>query len=83
MLPVNSCAVVAACIALRILRVPPFPALELSVIVPVAVERLLMVLLNPPKSNVAPAATLTALPLLSPVVLPALSVPAFTVVAPE
>jgi hypothetical protein len=48
--------------ALRILKVPPFPALELSVIVPVAVERLLMVLLNPPKSKVAPAATLTALP---------------------
>jgi hypothetical protein len=83
MLPVNSCAVVAAGIALRILKVPPFPALELSVIVPVAVERLLMVLLNPPKSKVAPAATLIALLLLNAVVLPALSVPTLIVVLPE
>jgi hypothetical protein len=54
----------------------------LLVIVPVAVERLLMVLLKPPRSRVAPAATLTALLLLMPVLLPALSVPPLMVVAP-
>jgi hypothetical protein len=69
--------------AVEILSLPPLPALELSVMVPVAVERLLIVLLKPPKSRVAPAATLTALLLLNPVVLPALSVPALIVVLPE
>jgi hypothetical protein len=69
--------------AVEILSLPPLPALELSVMVPVAVERLLIVLLKPPRSIVAPAATLTALPLLNPVVLPALSVPALMVVVPE
>jgi hypothetical protein len=83
MLPVNNWALVADGMAAAILRVPPLPELELSVMVPVAVERLLIVLLKPPRSRVAPAATLTALPLLSPVVLPDLSVPALMVVAPE
>ena len=55
----------------------------LLVTVPLAVvERLLIVLLNPPRSRVAPAATLNALLGLSPVVLPALSVSALIVVVP-
>jgi hypothetical protein len=83
MLPVNNWALVADGMAVAILKVPPLPELELSVMVPVAAERLLIVLLKPPKSRVAPAATLTALPLLNPVVLPDLSVPALMVVAPE
>ena len=77
--PVNNWAAPAApTVVIVKLAVPP-----LLVIVPVAVERLLIVLLKPPKSRVAPAVTLTALPLLNPVVLPALSVPALIVVLPE
>ena len=83
MVPANSCAVAVLGMASSTLKLPPLPALELSVIVPVAVERLLIVLLKPPKSKVAPAATLIALLLLSAVVLPALSVPALMVVVPE
>jgi hypothetical protein len=83
MLPVKSCALAVPGMAVAILSVPPLPALELSVMVPVAVERLLMVLLKPLKSSVAPAATLIALLLLNAVLAPALSVPALTVVAPE
>ncbi len=79
----KNCAEAVPGMAVSILRIPPLPALELSVIVPVAVERLLMVLLKPPKSKVAPAATLIALALLNAVVLPALRVPALMVVAPE
>ena len=75
--PVNNWAAPDPTVVIVKLAVPP-----LLVIVPVAVERLLMVLLKPPRSRVAPAATLTALPLLNPVVLPALSVPALMVVAP-
>jgi hypothetical protein len=82
MLPVNNWALVAEGIALAIRSVPPFPALELSVMVPVAVERLLMVLLNPPKSRVAPAATLNAPNFARAEVLPALRVPALMLVFP-
>jgi hypothetical protein len=82
MLPVNNWALAVAGMAVAILRVPPLPALELSVMMPVAVERLLMVLLKPFKSRIAPAATLNALALLNPVALAALSVPELMVVFP-
>ena len=77
MFPVNNWAAPDPTVVIVKLEEAP-----LLVIVPVAVERLLMVLLKPPRSIVAPAATLTALLLLNPVVLPALSVPALTVVVP-
>ena len=70
--------------AVETFRVAPLPAAELSVMVPaLALERLNMVLLKPARSRAAPDPTVKALPLLNPVVLPALSVPALMVVAPE
>ena len=63
----------------------PFSNIALSLaynllMVPVAVVRLLMVLLKPPRSSVAPVPTLNALLALNAVVLPALRVPSLIVV---
>ena len=54
----------------------------LLVMVPADEVKFLIVLLKPPKSSKAPEPTLKVLLVLSPLVLPARSVPALTVVAP-
>jgi hypothetical protein len=86
MLPVKSWALeLAVEFAPKALEMVSWAALPLLVMVPLddVLEKPLMVLLKPPKSKVAPVPTVTALALFNAVVLPALRVPALTVVTPE